>query len=154
MAKEILLPLTFPQKGIDTGGPVALQPPGTTPVGQNVRVYEALSERGRGGSRSGITKYVAQQLPSGSHAVQDMQIVVSTAGEALGGGTGADGGVWPGGWLWTPIPTTGGVPDVVPGSGGFAPGRPRPYVRGASNGSQGNLFLGIHIGGNATVTTS
>jgi hypothetical protein len=41
----------------------------TTPVGVNVRGYEPLSQRRRGGSRAGLSQYIPQQM-NGQYLVQ------------------------------------------------------------------------------------
>jgi len=55
--------ILFPVRGVDLYQAFALQRPGTTPVGINVRAYEPSTQRGRGGARAGLVKYIPQQLP-------------------------------------------------------------------------------------------
>ena len=50
--------LEFPEKGIDVTMPLDMQPPLTCVVGKNVRTCESVTERDRGGSRSGLSKLV------------------------------------------------------------------------------------------------
>lgn len=57
---DVFFEMPFPQKGLELRYPYGLQPVLTTPTGTNVRVHEALTARARGGSRSGISKYVPE----------------------------------------------------------------------------------------------
>lgn len=79
---EQLVDLTFPLSGIDVSTEFELQPQNTTPKGQNVRTYEALTQRGRGGVRPGLGRYIAQQ-PSGSNLLQDLNSVTIVLDSAL-----------------------------------------------------------------------
>lgn len=54
---------TFPTLGIDISTEFNQQPPATTPEAVNVRGFETLTQRDRGGSRSGLIRYPDQQLP-------------------------------------------------------------------------------------------
>lgn len=82
MADEQLLPLEFPNFGLDLTAGYGAQRPGTTPVGTNVRVYEPGTERARGGSRPGITRYVLPQLPTATK-IQCLDYVVDPDATAL-----------------------------------------------------------------------
>ena len=75
-AAESLAPLPFPLKGLDVMARLEAQPPGTTPHGQNVRAFEALTQRGRGGSRPGLEKHIASTV-SGVHHIQELMTIVS-----------------------------------------------------------------------------
>lgn len=75
--------LTFPEKGVDVRFSLPEQPEGTTSEAQNVRLFEALTHRPRGGSRAGISKYVADQV-SGTNPIQHLNLIVTASGEALG----------------------------------------------------------------------
>lgn len=55
--------LLFPAKGVDRSTSYEDQRPGTTPVATNVRFYEPMTDRARGGSRPGLTRFIDQQLP-------------------------------------------------------------------------------------------
>lgn len=55
--QESFADLVFPNRGLDVSSGYAEQTPGTTPTGTNVRIFEPLTERGRGGSRPGMRKY-------------------------------------------------------------------------------------------------
>lgn len=62
--KTQLVPLSFPLAGIDSSDPVDSQRPMTTRDSLNVRSIEPSALRLRGGSRSGISKFIDQALPS------------------------------------------------------------------------------------------
>ncbi len=65
--------LHFPKCGIDTSAAFCKQPnrpmpvdgdyARTTPLGVNVRAYDAQFDRLRGGSRIGLSKYILQAVP-------------------------------------------------------------------------------------------
>lgn len=76
-AQEAEIPLPFPLRGLDLSQAVWQQPPGTTPVGTNVRGYEPATTRQRGGSRPGLARYVSGQVPGGG-LIQDLNVVVAT----------------------------------------------------------------------------
>lgn len=82
-AEEQLVQQLFPTKGIDVAHLQEEQPPGTTPIGDNVRAYEMLTKRGRGGQRPGISKYLNMQV-SGFHEIQLLDTITITDGSALG----------------------------------------------------------------------
>lgn len=77
------VPIQFPTSGINVATSFGQQPQNSTPVGVNVRAYESILSRGRGGSRSGLSRYVPGLLPTGDHLVQHMNIVVDPQGGAL-----------------------------------------------------------------------
>jgi hypothetical protein len=71
----------FPHAGVDQSGPVSRQPARKLPDGdyartcvaaQNVRAYEAGANRRRGGSRPGLSKYLAGQVAGQLWVVQDL----------------------------------------------------------------------------------
>lgn len=109
--------LFFPERGFNDSVSLSDMPPGFTPLGENVRVYEALTGRGRGGSRSGLDKFVGTQV-SGNHEIQHLATIVSVDASLVGwiGNDGDQG--FPG--------TYGGVGFIEPiGGGGFGnPGTP------------------------------
>ncbi len=83
---ESYVDLIFPTRGVDLYTGFGAQPPGTTRQGTNVRLYEAITERGRGGSRPGLIKYIADQIPSfptGSDLVQHLNFVVISVTDSL-----------------------------------------------------------------------
>lgn len=52
----------FPIKGKHTGFPASKQPQLTSPDLNNVRPYEVLGKRARGGQRPGLKKLYSQQI--------------------------------------------------------------------------------------------
>lgn len=66
--------LTFPLKGIDEGRAYSRQPEGTTPDARNVRPFDTLNNRLRGGQRPGLTKFIADAVNS-PKAIQEMDQV-------------------------------------------------------------------------------
>lgn len=82
--REQFADLIFPLHGISLLQGFGMQTPGTTPVGLNVRTFEVLTQRGRGGSRPGLAKYIPAQLPNGPHKIQMLNVVVDPQGGALG----------------------------------------------------------------------
>lgn len=81
---EYFQAMQFPEKGLDLRTPFAQQPPGTTDTVVNVRLFEALTQRGRGGSRSGLSKYIAGRIAGGAYPIQDLNTVVRVEDEGLG----------------------------------------------------------------------
>lgn len=81
-APESMQELLFPLLGINLSMEFELQPPGTTAVGKNVRGYEPLTSRARGGSRPGLTKYINQQV-SGANKIQHLAYIVDPDASAL-----------------------------------------------------------------------
>lgn len=67
--------ILFPTGGVHEGLPHAVQPPNTSPSALNVRTYDPISDRARGGSRPGISKWNSGQ-PNGSNAIQHMNKAV------------------------------------------------------------------------------
>ena len=91
-----LVPLDFPRGGISKLHGFGAQPPGTTPQALNVRTFEPSTQRGRGGSRPGISKYISGQIPTAGK-IQCLDYVVDPAAEAIlasfGNGDPGDPGV-------------------------------------------------------------
>ncbi len=52
----------FPLQGIDKGRTTSEQPIATSPDLNNVRPYDTLDNRARGGQRPGLDKLYAQQI--------------------------------------------------------------------------------------------
>ncbi|MGE3778337.1 MAG: hypothetical protein AB7F89_14215, partial [Pirellulaceae bacterium] len=77
------LPLKFPFRGVDVSQETLTQPPDTSPVGQNVRAYDAGQDRRRGGSRAGISRFIDDQV-SGENLIQFLGTIVTTTDEAMG----------------------------------------------------------------------
>lgn len=79
----------FPKAGLNTAGPYGRQPVvqgrdgtyvRTAAQGVNVRSYDCLLGRDRGGSRTGLSKYVAQLLPTTTWVIQEVNTLASTTG--------------------------------------------------------------------------
>ncbi len=111
------IPLNFPLNGINVVHEFQLQPPGTTADALNVRSRDAIARRNRGGSRPGLGKYIAQQIPEGAKTIQHLNYIVDPTTDAL-----PQNFITPGDdWIESPIP---GV--FVPPGG--APWQPNPNV--------------------------
>jgi hypothetical protein len=83
---EQLAEMTFPLQGLNVSTVFDQQPPGTAPVGLNVRSYESLTSRARGGSRPGLSQYIPAQV-DGAFKIQHLAVIVDPQAEALPGGT-------------------------------------------------------------------
>ena len=55
----------------------------STPLGNNVRAFEALTNRFRGGQRAGLVKYIAAPVVAG-WLLQELAVIVSTSAGAVG----------------------------------------------------------------------
>ncbi len=82
-ADESFVDLRFPLKGVDVSQGFGMQQPGTTPIGQNVRAYDTLTLRARGGSRPGLTRYINAQV-NGTNVIQELNYVVGVGYVAPG----------------------------------------------------------------------
>lgn len=124
------LEVQFPLAGVNVATEFELQPDLTTPVGVNVRAYEPLTQRGRGGSRPGLVKYNVQ-LPNGPHLIQHLNIVVDPTVDALVTT-----------WNTDDLPA-GGVDDPSSNNGPI-PRQPTPprKIRVGGNGAQPNRHVG------------
>lgn len=74
--------LEFPALGLFVVSEYGGQPPGTTPVGTNVRFYEPLSMRGRGGCRPGLSRYISSTV-AGTHLVQHLAAITDPTPRGL-----------------------------------------------------------------------
>lgn len=74
--------LVFPYAGIELTHPSLMSRPDTTPVAENVRFFEPLTGRGRGGSRPGIDKFIPEQVSS-NHEIQMIAAMVTVDGEMI-----------------------------------------------------------------------
>lgn len=74
----------FPLAGIDSTCEFSRQPDSTTPSGINVRAFEVITRRARGGSREGMSRYVNETL-NGAHLIQHLNILVDPQNPALDG---------------------------------------------------------------------
>lgn len=84
--------LPFPFGGVYVSCSFDRQPQGTTPLAFNVRAYEPSAMRLRGGARSGLSKYLTNQLPG---HIQNLNFVVTTDVTALIGSFDADDPSYP-----------------------------------------------------------
>lgn len=80
---EQIVDVPFPVNGVSRQQGFDTQRPLTTYSGVNVRTFEPLTDRARGGSRTGLAKFVAGQVPAGAHLLQDLAVVVKTDTTAL-----------------------------------------------------------------------
>ncbi len=101
--------LQFPLNGLYLATENETPPPNTTPVGSNVRTFETLTGRGRGGSRPGLKQYIPDQLIPGVK-VQHLAVIIDPQAAGLFGGVGSDS-------------TTDPARNLDGGSGGFPPVR-------------------------------
>lgn len=85
--REKFAVIRFPLYGTDVSMELENQRAGTTPIGANVRAFEALTQRGRGGSRPGLRKFVAGPVavipPSNPQAIQNLTVVVDPFGQLM-----------------------------------------------------------------------
>ncbi len=113
--KDTYEDLPFPAEGVELIQGFDSQRVGTTPVGNNVRVYEALTQRGRGGSRSGLTQYIPARVGNVSSLIQHLNTIVTVSGSFTGdipGGTFPDPSDPGPPTSWTPN-TTSRIPSPV-----------------------------------------
>lgn len=92
MAAKRDFTLVFPENGLETTTEFGRLPPGMTADAENVRAYETLQERKRGGSRPGLSKLIPPQV-NGDFPIQHLNIIVdpttpALAAEADAGGSG------------------------------------------------------------------
>jgi hypothetical protein len=74
--------LQFPKLGIDVSQPAFDQRPGTTPLGINVRAYDGLTDRLRGGSRFGLAPFLGAGSTvqvSGTNRIQSLSSIVTAS---------------------------------------------------------------------------
>ena len=72
--------IQFPFKGIDKGRATSEQPQATSPRINNMRVFDTLDNRARGGQRPGLDKWGAgTQIGAAEQPVVAMVIVSSVA---------------------------------------------------------------------------
>lgn len=81
--QSVFVDLLFPQRGLDLSRGYANQLPGTAPAAINVRLQEPGQLRDRGGSRPGLVKYVAGQVPEGPELIQHLTFIVDPTTDAL-----------------------------------------------------------------------
>jgi len=66
--------ITFPFNGINNNNSYETQPLGTCASAQNVRGYDAIKGRLRGGQRPGLSKLVDTEINSGA-TIQDLNYI-------------------------------------------------------------------------------
>lgn len=81
----------FPVKGVDMSQAYGRQPQDTTPTGNNVRAYDPITARARGGQRPGLAKYISGVVGLGG-VIQELNTIVGV-GYAAPGPTGVQGAV-------------------------------------------------------------
>lgn len=75
--------LLFPTNGLDVTTEYELQQPGTGPVAENVRSIDPITQRSRGASRAGCTRYV-DDIPGGTAGlIQHLNVIVDPTVDAL-----------------------------------------------------------------------
>lgn len=79
---ESFLAGEFPVFGLDLSGQIGEQRPLTTRTGKNVRTYEVLTMRARGGSRAGLSQFVPEQV-SGEHRIDHLNMITDPTVAAL-----------------------------------------------------------------------
>ena len=84
-AADSFTDMRFPTSGLDLSRGFNFQQNRTTPIGRNVRAYEPATGRARGGSRSGLARYL-DAYPSGSTGtIQNLAVIVSSGISDPGG---------------------------------------------------------------------
>jgi hypothetical protein len=82
MAEPQNLDVPFPVGGMEVSVAYGDQPPNTTPLGVNVRSYDPILDRRRGGCRVGLSKF-ADQIPAGTHLIQHLAELVDPRADNL-----------------------------------------------------------------------
>ncbi len=82
---EQIIGVLFPLTGIEVTCEFGRQPENTTPAGANVRAYEVITERGRGGSRCGLSRWINQLVNGLSDPVQHLAVLVDPEDPGLNG---------------------------------------------------------------------
>ncbi len=80
--QDDLKEMTFPSGGVNLVQPSFIVHADTSEQAENVRFFEVLDHRARGGSRSGITKFLPEQV-SGNHEIQHITAIVTVDGEMI-----------------------------------------------------------------------
>lgn len=134
---EQIVGVLFPLQGIDATCEYGRQPSDTTPSGVNVRSFEVIDDRARGGSRCGLSKYINEQVNGVTSPVWHLNILVDPQDPSRNGpvkitaGTGADE---PNFLPRVPDPSTNNLivrnfgRYVIAGGSGRVPFRVRPPV--------------------------
>lgn len=82
MSDEQQMPASFPLAGVNVACEFSRQPTDTTPVAANVRGFDTLVDRARGGSRPGLTKWIDEQV-FGDSVIQHLTTLVDPTLPAL-----------------------------------------------------------------------
>lgn len=85
MPDEQFADITFPRSGIDVSMGYGQQRTGTTPAGLNVRTFEPLTNRARGASRPGLSKYFPLQVSGSKALVQELAALIDISTVPGGG---------------------------------------------------------------------
>ena len=113
--------LDFPVGGVDLSRAFYRQPKLTTPVAVNVRSFEPSESRARGGSRSGLIRWIDARVDGTVTLVQHMNVVILPTEAAQLGNFNWDDGFDDEGEGGTTNPQTGG--EVRTGGSGNNPGK-------------------------------
>lgn len=136
----------FPVAGLNVATSYGQQPKGTTPTGVNVRAFESLANRGRGGSRCGLSQFLPVTTPAGDFLIQHMNVIVDPQSPAL-----LAGGEFPPGTVPIPDPDAGRYPTrlIRPGGDGVQLNR----ALNRSQAPEGIGFARFTSGGSDTAGT-
>lgn len=74
MARDQLLPIEWPKSGFIESSSTVAQPPGSTTDCLNVRNYDPIERRNRGGKRTGLSRVIDAQVNGDS----DIQLIIQT----------------------------------------------------------------------------
>lgn len=107
--------MPFPLSGVSVAGEFNRQPAGTARHGVNVRAFDPIAFRGRGGGRPGLVKFNPATV-AGANLIQHLNVIVDPTVDALTPDySGPDAQPVPG--------PDGGTLLVRPGGSGIAPSR-------------------------------
>jgi hypothetical protein len=76
------IPSPFPVGGVDVSCEFSRQPPGTAADAENVRSFDTLEDRMRGGSRPGLSKFIDERV-NGVSVIQHLAVLVDPTTLAL-----------------------------------------------------------------------
>ncbi len=88
MSQEAQIGMLFPLQGVELSCEFGRQPPLTTPVGNNVRAFDQLAEKERGGSRPGLSKFLNGTV-NGISVVQHLTVLIDPTTPALAADVGS-----------------------------------------------------------------
>lgn len=80
---EQFLEMPWPASGLDVTDEFAMQAARTTTIGVNVRTFEAITRRGRGGVRPGINRYIDARVGGLNSPIQHLNFIVDPQEMAL-----------------------------------------------------------------------